>query len=519
MQTFNEKFNEVTNDKYKCLKLRNAKFVIDESLLIITFAYPEKEEKSILSARDDILSGAKRAFDGDVPNIEIKFVKSHFDRDFFLRDITEYLKQFPMLATVLDERSISTEINGNDVKIIFRIDAALVDYCNKKSAGKKIEAHIKSSYCENIDVMFLNVSGQEDESIEEFEKEMEEEKSRFSLESIGTGRTIRPQNVEAFIGNVIYDAASYIEDAFRECENITLCGSISGFRELSKKDNPERKFYKFNLRDFTKEISCLYFPTKKTEEQIKLLKDGKEIVAKGKINEDKMRPGSFTFFLREISLCTLPTDFKINRLRREVDDVYHVVFPQPYRLVKQTNLFDVAEPPPEFMLGKTFCVFDLETTGFALENDRIIEIGAVRIVDGVITDTFNTYVDPKLPIPEKIIKLTGIKDSDVMGQPTIDEVMPDFYKYSHGCVLVGQNVQFDYGFISVNGARQNIYFDNDMMDTMTMARQYVPTLKKYKLSYLTDYFHIENISAHRGIYDALATAEVFINLIKLMQNA
>ena len=95
----------------------------------------------------------------------------------------------------------------------------------------------------------------------------------------------------------------------------------------------------------------------------------------------------------------------------------------------------------------------------------------MRIVDGVITDTFNTYVDPKLPIPEKIIKLTGIKDSDVMGQPTIDEVMPDFYKYSHGCVLVGQNVQFDYGFISVNGARQNIYFDNDLMDTMTMARQ------------------------------------------------
>ena len=83
MQTFSEKFNEVTNDKYKSLKLRNAKFIIEESLLLLTFAYPERDENTILSSRDDIILGAKRAFDGDVPNIEIKLNTSIHIHHFF----------------------------------------------------------------------------------------------------------------------------------------------------------------------------------------------------------------------------------------------------------------------------------------------------------------------------------------------------------------------------------------------------------------------------------------------------
>ena len=118
-----------------------------------------------------------------------------------------------------------------------------------------------------------------------------------------------------------------------------------------------------------------------------------------------------------------------------------------------------------------------------------------------------------------ITDLTGIRDSDVMGQPSIEDVLPDFYKYSDGTILVGQNVQFDYGFISVNGARQNIYFENQMEDTVVLGRKYIPDLKKYKLANLTRYFNIVNQSAHRGIYDALATAEVFIRLAELMDNA
>ncbi len=78
-------------------------------------------------------------------------------------------------------------------------------------------------------------------------------------------------------------------------------------------------------------------------------------------------------------------------------------------------------------------------------------------------------------------------------------------------------MQFDYGFIAVNGARQNIYFENEMMDTIVLAKKYLPTLRRYKLSNLTKHFGVENLSAHRGIYDAIATAEVFIKLVEMMR--
>ena len=83
MQTFIEKFREVTDGRYDFLKLQNAEFVIDELLLSLTFAYPEEKERDVFAAVDDIKMGIKRAFDGDIDNIDIKFVKSHFDREFF----------------------------------------------------------------------------------------------------------------------------------------------------------------------------------------------------------------------------------------------------------------------------------------------------------------------------------------------------------------------------------------------------------------------------------------------------
>lgn len=518
MQTFIDKFNEITDNKFDYLKLKNGQYILDESVLVITLTYPETREYEVMGAREIIENAAKKVFGADVPNLEIKLRKSHFDREFFLKDMKVFLKQFPMLYSMLSDDAITTEISDDKITVIFRLSEAICNYCREKSAGSKIDTYLKNNYCENIALKFVNAEDDISGSIEDFEREMEDEKSKFTLDNVSLGRVIQPQNVEEFIGKIIYDKAKYIEDVCKVSDSEVLCGQVVGLKECSKKDDPSRKFYKFMLKDFTREIGCLYFPSESTKNQITLLKEGKEIVARGKVMEDNYRKGSFTFWLKDISFCTLPKDFKVNRLRRRVDDEYHIVFPQPHVEVKQANLFDIVErePVPEFLKGKTFCVFDLETTGFAPENDKIIEIGAVRIVDGVLTDTFNTYVDPKMPIPEKITSLTGIRDSDVIGQPVIDDVMPDFYKYSDNTILVGQNVQFDYGFISVNGARQNIYFENEMMDTLVLAKKYVPGLKKYKLSYLTSYFQVENISAHRGIYDALATAEVFIKLVKMM---
>ncbi len=92
-------------------------------------------------------------------------------------------------------------------------------------------------------------------------------------------------------------------------------------------------------------------------------------------------------------------------------------------------------------------VFDIETTGFSSKNDKIIEIGAVKLKDGEIVDSFSTFVDPKVNIPYKITELTSITQNMVNGQPTIDEVLPKFMEFVGDSVLVAHNAAFDVGFI------------------------------------------------------------------------
>ena len=98
-------------------------------------------------------------------------------------------------------------------------------------------------------------------------------------------------------------------------------------------------------------------------------------------------------------------------------------------------------------LEDAYVVFDLETTGFSTAANKIIEIGAVKVLNGKITDKFSTFVNPEVPIPYKIEELTSINDNMVLDAPTIEEILPKFLEFSEGCVMVAHNASFDMGFI------------------------------------------------------------------------
>ena len=105
-------------------------------------------------------------------------------------------------------------------------------------------------------------------------------------------------------------------------------------------------------------------------------------------------------------------------------------------------------------LEDAYVVFDLETTGFSTAANKIIEIGAVKVLNGKITDKFSTFVNPEVPIPYKIEELTSINDNMVLDAPTIEEILPKFLEFSEGCVMVAHNASFDMGFIEANCKRQ-----------------------------------------------------------------
>ncbi len=157
-------------------------------------------------------------------------------------------------------------------------------------------------------------------------------------------------------------------------------------------------------------------------------------------------------------------------------------------------------------------VFDTETTGFYPHKDKIIEIGAVKIKDGEIVDRFSAFVNPEVPISEKITKLTGISDGMVAGAETIKSVLPKFLDFCGDAVLVAHNAGFDIGFIRANAKMLELEFAPTYVDTVEMARGALPELENHKLNVVAKALGISLEGHHRAVNDAEATAQIYLQL-------
>ena len=166
-----------------------------------------------------------------------------------------------------------------------------------------------------------------------------------------------------------------------------------------------------------------------------------------------------------------------------------------------------------------FVVFDIETTGFSPVNNRIIEIGAVKVSAGQITDRFSAFVNPDVPIPFEIEKLTGINDSMVMDAPFIETVLPQFLEFCKDAVLVAHNAGFDMSFIKENAGRQGISRKFTYVDTVGMARILLPHQAKHTLDAVAKTMGVSLENHHRAVDDAEATAEIFVKFIPMLKEA
>ncbi|MFW5671656.1 MAG: PolC-type DNA polymerase III [Acetivibrio ethanolgignens] len=162
-------------------------------------------------------------------------------------------------------------------------------------------------------------------------------------------------------------------------------------------------------------------------------------------------------------------------------------------------------------------VFDIETTGFGPVKDAIIEIGAVKVVDGQITEKYSTFVNPDRPIPFEIEQLTGISDEMVLPYPMIDKILPEFLAFCEGCVLVAHNAGFDVSFITQKAKMLGISTDFTVVDTVGMARALLPDLNKFKLNVVAKALDISLENHHRAVDDAGATGEIFVKFIEMLK--
>ena len=168
-------------------------------------------------------------------------------------------------------------------------------------------------------------------------------------------------------------------------------------------------------------------------------------------------------------------------------------------------------------LNADFVVFDIETTGFSPVNNKIIEIGAVKIRQGEITDRFSVFVNPGVPIPFEIEKLTSINDSMVMDAPPIEVILPQFLDFCQDAVLVAHNANFDMSFIMENAKRQGISRKFTFVDTLGIARVLLTHQAKHTLDAVAKTLSISLENHHRAVDDAECTAHIFLKFSAMLR--
>ena len=166
----------------------------------------------------------------------------------------------------------------------------------------------------------------------------------------------------------------------------------------------------------------------------------------------------------------------------------------------------------------TFICFDIETTGLSAARDKITEIGAVKVENGVITDTFSTFANPEMPIPQKITQLTGITDDMVKDAPSQSEAVSAFLEFAGDNVLVAHNAPFDTSFIAKACEDMGREYNYTSIDTVAISRAILTDIKNCKLDTVAKFLRLGDFNHHRATDDAEMLARIFINLCQRLSD-
>ena len=350
--------------------------------------------------------------------------------------------------------------------------------------------------------------------------EIEEEKENIEYEI--PVRSFEIVDFEFIEGDTVQKSAIYLSDVNFESENVVICGTIEDIEERTytrKSDGMEKTYFSITLNDGTAQMRITYFTRKSTIEKIRKLKAGDSIVCTGKT---EIYRGACRYTARHIDRGHVPEGFvPVRRASKPAPKHYTAVEPQPYSDFTQADFF-TKNDIPDCLKNNTFVVFDHETTGLNSSPsggnmDRIIEIGAYKIIGGEIKESFSTFVNPGRKLSEEIIKLTGITQEMVEDAPTYEKVMPDFFKFCQGSYLVGHNAAgFDFKFVDYYCSQLGYHLERKIFDTIPLSQELL-FLSNYKLNTVADHFGI-TFNHHRAADDALVTAKIFIELIKIKKS-
>ena len=417
--------------------------------------------------------------------------------------IYNYLSEkHQIAANELTAKNFIVEGQTPTYNIEIKLPSHLYTYLSNSKFEIEVKNHLEKNFCDDFEIVLT-----EDRSLNTA--------SALELatdnEKIYKPKTVGIQTSRVLLGSEINQQPQRISNIKGDKQRVTICGKISFFAKKTSKAG--KLYYKFTLTDPTGNVEVLYFPRGKSPEQIEtLVLDGDEILMQGDLSESEYGK---SVFLRDMMRCTIDWDSVEGISLKDVPNFYKFIEPTPCETAEQENIFDTKDTA-DFLKGKSFVVFDLETTGKDPNVCKVIEIAAIKIVDGKWTEQFTTFCNPGEKLTREIIDLTSITDKDLEGKPNFAEVLPDFLKFCKDCILVAHNQEYDVRIVS-RYARENSYkFLNASMCTLEMSRKYLTMNTRHRLQDVAEYYGVKNIHAHRAIGDVEVTAKVFAELVRFL---
>ncbi|URN93446.1 MAG: PolC-type DNA polymerase III [Candidatus Pristimantibacillus lignocellulolyticus] len=454
------------------------------------------------------------------------------------------------------------------------MDHTGLELAKKKKIDEEVSNFYQSYFAREI-VVKLSLSESKQEIYEQFRDEIQQEDSEeisrlmaevpVVVEEEETTSNASEEVIRLAIGYDIRDEAIPLMNIVDEEKKIAVQGSV--FALDMKELRNGSTLFTFNLTDFTDSLAMKVFA--KTKEDVKILsklKNGKWIKARGKVEYDR--------FMQEPELVMIPNDlhevnapptrmdyakekrveFHLHTTMSTMDAVTHIsdyvamaakwghkaiavtdhsniqCYPDAVKAAKkhdmkvmfgvEANLVNDAVPivlnAQELSLADTtYVVFDLETTGLSVINNKIIEIAGVRMKGGEEIDRFASFINPHQRIPYNIQQLTNITDDMVADAPELEPTLKAFIEYIGDDVLVAHNARFDIGFIQANCKTLGFpEVKNPVLDTLELARLIYPTMKNHRLNTLADKYKVSLDNHHRAIDDTIALGGILNGLIK-----
>ena len=520
--------NRITNNTYN-FQFKSAKME-EDGMVNIVFKY---DDGTLLSPEDKTLvrNGAKSFLEDDRVNVE--FIKNFVDEGAVENFVNSYIKD-KYTSIKFYVKNVTKQDN------VFTVTIVVADIQAEYVKSRKLKEDVVKNLLSNFDAEFV-VALEFQENMLDFKKIETKETVKIEVNQIVV------TNVVPMAGKNTPNTALYIRGNNKAFDQEkTFCGHVKGWEmrftrpkipegetnpkkfldEYRKKEytleerlaNGQRVMFRFKLEDFTDGVDCVIFPKKGEIEKCQSIIDGDSIILSGKIVKDYYDMPELR--VESLARCTLPEPWeeKIEYLTEK--PYYEFVEPEHMVYTDQVGLFSMSEERPvaPFLKGKEFVVFDFETTGLnAYSGDKIVEIGAVKVIDGAIVQSFRTLVNPERDIPAEASAVHKIFKADVIGAPKAEQALQDFYKFTRGSILVGYNVGFDYGFLDKQGKECRYLFENKVFDVYKMAQKYVKSKTNYKLKNIAKELGIDLVNAHSALFDTIATAEVFIKLAWKMQ--